>query len=268
MRTLRERRKMTGRDVAKSLRWSASKVSRIESSTTMPSADDIEALAELFELNDDKLGELLSLLRDADEQGWWEEYGDALPQEFITFLGLEAEAIEHRGWEPQLVPGLLQTEDYAREVIQSTRAIARLTQGGVRSRVEARMDRQQRLLKSPDPPQLQMVLDESVLIRQFGTPKVMREQLEYLLEQSLLPHVSVQVLSLDGKHPVNTGAFVHLIFNDLDDAVYLESLMAARFVEGPELVAVYELAFEHLRATALSEEASRNLIKLKLEMWR
>ncbi|MFI6481362.1 helix-turn-helix domain-containing protein [Nonomuraea sp. NPDC050663] len=268
MRTLRERRELTGQQVAKALRWSASKVSRIESSKTMPSPDDIEALAELFELDDDKLDELLALLHDADKRGWWEGYEDNLPQEFITFLGLEAEAVEHRGWEPQVMPGLLQTEDYARETIVATRGIARLTQGGVRSRVEARMDRQQQLLGSPEPPQLLMVLDESVLTRRFGSDKVMRDQLEHLLEQSQLPHVNLQVLPLDGKHPVNTGAFVHLKFTDLDDAVYLESLMGARFVEDQELIAVYELAFENLRTTALSEEASRNLIKLRLEMWR
>ncbi|MFI6389033.1 helix-turn-helix domain-containing protein [Nonomuraea sp. NPDC050547] len=268
LRLLRERRKLTGAKTAERLGWSPSKVSRIESSKTMPSTEDIEAMARLFKVDDEKLDELLGLLRDADQRGWWEDYEDALPSEYTTFLGLEAEATAHRGWEPQLVPGLLQTEDYAREVILATRGIARITHSGVRSRVEARLDRQQRVLHRSDPAEVSVVLDESVLTRRFGEPSVMREQLGHLLEMSLLPHVNVQVLPLDGEHPVNTGAFVHLKFVDLDDAVYLELLYGARFVEALELVADYEQAFEHLRATALSEDESRVLVQRKIMQWR
>jgi transcriptional regulator with XRE-family HTH domain len=265
---LRERRKLTGAKVAERLGWSPSKVSRIESSKTMPSPDDIEAMARLFLVGDEKLDELLGLLRDADQRGWWEDYEDTLPSEYTTFLGLEAEAVAHCGWEPQLVPGLLQTEDYAREVVLATRGIARITHSGVRRRVEARLDRQQRVLHQSSPAMLSMVLDESVLARRFGEPSVMREQLEHLLEMSLLAHVSVRVLPLDGEHPVNTGAFVHLKFVDLDDAVYLESLYGGRFVEALELVADYERAFEHLRSAALSEDESRVLVQRKIMQWR
>ncbi|MFI7438500.1 helix-turn-helix domain-containing protein [Nonomuraea indica] len=268
LRLLRERSKYTGGKAAGELGWSASKVSRIEAAKTMPSADDIKALAKLYRADEAKLDELIGLLRDADQRGWWEDYEETLPEEYTRFLGLEAEAIFLRNWEPQLVPGLLQTEGYAREVILATRGIARITQSGVRSRVEARMDRQQRVLHRPDPPKLRFVLDESVLTRKFGEPSVMRAQMEHLLEMSLLPHVSVRVLSMESLHPVNTGTFVHLKFSDFDDVVYLEQLYTADFVEDLERVAGYETAFDHTASEALDEDESRVLIQRKAMLWR
>ncbi|SDL58092.1 Transcriptional regulator, contains XRE-family HTH domain [Nonomuraea maritima] len=268
LRLLRERRNLTGAKAARDLGWSPSKVSRIEAAKTMPSTDDIAALAKLYHVGGEKLDELFSLLRDAEQRGWWEDYEDALPAEYTKFLGLEAEATTQRDWEPQVVPGLLQTEAYAREVILATRGIARITHSGVRSRVEARLDRQQRVLYRPDACVLMVVLDESALTRRFGEPAVMREQMEHLLEVSLLPHVSVRVLTLDSVHPVNTGAFIHLKFASFDDVVYLEQLYTADFVEDLGRVAGYESAFDHLRSEALDESESRVLIQRKAMLWR
>ena len=268
LRLLRERRKITGARAARDLGWSPSKVSRIEAAKTMPSPDDIKAMGKLYRISEEKLDELLGLLRDADQRGWWEDYEDALPEEYTRFLGLEAEAVVQRSWEPQVVTGLLQTEDYAREVILATRGIARITHSGVRSRVEARLDRQQRVLRRPDPPDFQVVLDESALMRRFGEPSVMRAQMEHLLEMSLLPNVSLQVLPLDALHPVNTGAYIHLKFAGFDDVVYLEHLYTAHFVDDLERVAGYEAAFDHLRSEALDEDDSRVLIQRKAMLWR
>ncbi|MEV0228485.1 helix-turn-helix transcriptional regulator [Nonomuraea sp. NPDC050786] len=268
LRLLRERRALTGARAARELGWSASKVSRIEAAKTMPSADDIKAMAELYHLDGRKLDELFGLLRDAEQRGWWEDYEDALPEEYTRFLGLEAEATHQRNWEPQVVPGLLQTEDYAREVILATRGISRITHSGVRSRVEARLDRQQRVLHRAHACVLNVVLDESALMRRFGEPAVMREQMEHLLEVSLLPHVSVQVLTLDALHPVNTGAFIHLKFSAFDDVVYLEQLYTANFVEDLERVAGYETAFDNIRSEALDEDESRVLIQRQAMLWR
>lgn len=268
LRLLRERRKITGAKAAKELGWSPSKVSRIEAAKTMPSADDIKAMGQLYRTGEEKLDELFGLLRDADQRGWWEDYEDALPEEYTRFLGLEAEAIVQRSWEPQVVTGLLQTEEYAREVILATRGITRITHSGVRSRVEARLDRQQRVLRRPDPPEFQVVLDESALMRRFGEPSVMRAQMEHLLESSLLPNVSLRVLPLDSLHPVNTGAYIHLKFAGFDDVVYLEHLYSAHFVEDLERVAGYEAAFDHLRSEALDEDESRVLIQRKAMLWQ
>ncbi|TYB53801.1 helix-turn-helix domain-containing protein [Nonomuraea sp. PA05] len=268
LRLLRERRKYTGAKAARELGWSASKVSRIEAAKTMPSAEDIKSMAKLYRADGAKLDELVGLLRDAEQRGWWEDYEDTLPEEYTRFLGLEAEAIHQRNWEPQAVPGLLQTEDYAREVILATRGIARITHSGVRSRVEARLDRQQRVLHRPDPCRMSVILDEAALMRRFGEPSVMREQMEHLLEVSLLSHVGVQVLPLDSLHPVNTGAFIHLKFAEFDDVVYLEQLYSAHFVEDLERVAGYETAFDHMRSEALDEDESRVLIQRKAMLWR
>ncbi|MEV0626397.1 helix-turn-helix domain-containing protein [Nonomuraea wenchangensis] len=268
LRLLRERNKLTGAKAAKELGWSASKVSRIEAARTMPSADDIRALVKLYGVDGGKLDELIGLLRDAEQRGWWEDYEESLPQEYTRFLGLEAEAIYQRSWEPQIVPGLLQTEDYAREVILATRGIARITHSGVRSRVEARLDRQRRVLHRTEPCRLTVVLDESVLMRRFGDYSVMREQMEHLLEISMLPHVKLHVLTLDAVHPVNTGTFIHLQFAAFDDVVYLEQLYTADFVEDLQRVAGYETAFEHIRSEALDEDESRVLIQHKAMVWR
>jgi transcriptional regulator with XRE-family HTH domain len=268
LRLLRERKKLTGAKAARELGWSPSKVSRIEAAKTMPSAEDIKAMGKLYKADDDKLEELFGLLRDADQRGWWEDYEDALPGEYTRLLGLEAEATFQRSWEPQVVPGLLQTEDYAREVILATRGIARITHSGVRSRVEARLDRQRRVLRRPEPSILNVVLDEAVLMRRFGEPSVMREQMDHLLEISLTPHISVRVLTLESLHPVNTGAFIHLKFPEFDDVVYLEQLYNAQFVEDLGLVAGYETAFDHIRSEALDEDESRVLIQRKAMLWR
>lgn len=268
LRLLRERRKLTGAKAATELGWSPSKISRIEAAKTMPVADDIMAMGTLYRVDSDKLDELFGLLRDADQRGWWEDYEDTLPGEYTRFLGLEAEAIFQRNWEPQVVPGLLQTEDYAREVILATRGIARITHSGVRSRVEARLDRQRSVLHRADPARLTVVLDESALMRRFGEPSVMRAQMEHLLEVSLLPHVSVQVLALDSLHPVNTSAFIHLKFAAFDDVVYLEQLYTADFVEDLERVAGYEAAYDHMRSEALDEDESRVLIQRKAMLWQ
>lgn len=268
LRFLRERRNLTGAGAAKRLGWSPSKVSRIESSKTKPRAEDVTAMADLFEVDADKKRELLGLLRDAEQRGWWEDYEGHLPGEYTRLLGLEAEAVAQRDWEPQLVPGLLQTEDYAREVILATRGISRITHSGVRSRVEARLDRQKRVLFRADPPMIHMVIDESALLRRFGDASVMRDQMDHLLEMTAIPHVSVRVLTLDSVHPVGTGAFIHLKFAAFDDVVYLESLYSARFVEDLELVAGYEMAFDQISSMALDEDESRSLIRRVAMQWR
>ncbi|MEV4058889.1 helix-turn-helix domain-containing protein [Nonomuraea dietziae] len=267
LRQLRERRGLTGARAAKELGWSPSKVSRIEAAKTKPSHDDVQAFAKLYKCDDQKLDELLGLVVDAYQRGWWEDYEGTLPGGYTRLLGLEAEATSQQNWEPQVVPGLLQTEDYAREVILASRGIVRITHSGVRSRVEARLDRQQRVLHRADPCILHIILDESALMRRFGEPSVMRAQMEHLIQLSVLPHVSVQVLPLESLHPVNTGAFIHLKFAAFDDVVYLEQLYNPRFVEDLEMVAGYETAFDHIRAEALDENESRVLIQRKAMIW-
>ncbi|MEV0582938.1 helix-turn-helix transcriptional regulator [Nonomuraea sp. NPDC050310] len=269
LKLLRERQMINAKTLAAALKWSASKVSRIEAAKTLPSPEDIKALGAYLGVDQDKIDELLVLLKEADRRGWWEYYENALSPEVITFLGLEAEAIAHRAWGPQIVHGLLQTEDYARELILAGSGVARITHSVMQMRLDVRLKRQEEILSRSRPPQLSLVLDESVLVRQFGEPRVMRDQLGHVLDMSALDHVSVQVLPFaGGQHPVQTGEFIHLKFVDLDDAVYLESLYGGRIVDDLQLVPNYEAAFERLRAVALPEDESRILIQRKLSHWR
>jgi transcriptional regulator with XRE-family HTH domain len=265
LRRWRERRDLSGEDVAKKLKWSASKVSRIENAKTMPRKSDVEALVELYEVSAVQQQELLELHQDAARKGWWEDYSDTLPQEYTTLLGLEVEATSALNWEPQIVPGLLQTEDYAREIIRATQAITRIPPGEFRSRVKARMARQDLIHRSADPLRLWVVLDESVLLRRFGGATVMRDQLERLIELSRLPNIRVQILPLSSEHPVNTGSFFHLKFPEFHDVVYLEGLHSARFVEEEEKAYDYEIAFDHLRSEAFGVDASREIIEKTIE---
>ncbi|GGS62547.1 transcriptional regulator [Planobispora rosea] len=268
LRRLRERRALSGEDVATRLKWSASKVSRIENAKTMPRRSDVEALAELYEVEETRRQELLDLHRDATRRGWWEDYSESLSPELITLLGLEAEATSALNWEPQVVPGLLQTEDYAREVTRAMQAVMRIPPGELRDLVKARMARQD-LLRGVDPLRLWVVLDESVLLRRFGGATVMREQLERLIEWSRMPNIRVQVLPLSGLSPINTGSFLHLSFPEFHDMVYLEALHESRFVENEKLVYDYEIAFSQLQAEAFGVDASRELIESVIaERWR
>ncbi|MBG0827296.1 helix-turn-helix domain-containing protein [Planomonospora sp. ID67723] len=269
LRRWRERRDLSGEEVATKLKWSASKVSRIENAKTMPRRSDVEALAKLYEVGEAREQELLGLHQDAARKGWWEDYSDTLPQEYTTLLGLEVEATSALNWEPQIVPGLLQTEDYAREVIRATQAITRIPPGEFRSRVKARMARQELIHRSVEPLRLWVVLDESVLLRRFGGATVMRDQLERLIELSKLPNIRVQVLSLNNEHPVNTGSFFHLKFPDFHDVVYVEMLHSARFVDEEEKAYDYEIAFQYLQSEAFGVDASREIIQKTIEeRWR
>ncbi|MDF5754896.1 helix-turn-helix transcriptional regulator [Spongiactinospora sp. TRM90649] len=268
LRRLRENAGMTGDQVAERLSWSASKVSRMETAKTMPRRADVQALTSLYGADEAKQHELLGLLRDAARKGWWEDFSDSLPDELTTLLGLEADAVFARNWEPQIVPGLLQTEEYAYEVIRATQPITRIPPGEVRTRIEARMARQQLILRAEEPLVLWVVLDESVLLRRFGAVSVMRRQLERLIEVSRMPNIRVQILPLDAGHPVNTSSFFHLRFPEFHDVVYLESLYSARFVEDEGLVYGYEIAFDHLRTEAAGVDASRELIEKRIERWK
>lgn len=268
LRRLRERAALTGDQVAGLLGWSAAKVSRIETAKTSPRKADVEALLDVYEVATDRRRELLDLHREAGRRGWWEDYRDSLPQEYTTLLGLEAEASEARNWEPQVVPGILQTEEYAREVINAGKRSTVVPPAGVRSRVEARIARQQTILGADSRLRIWVVLDESVLLRGFGGAEVMRGQLRRLIDVAELPNVELQVLPFDAGHPVQTGSFLHLKFSEFHDVVYLESLFSARFVEDDEMAYGYELAFDHLRMSALGVDASRELIKKSAERWR
>lgn len=268
LRRLRERADLTGDQVAARLGWSAAKISRIETARTSPRTTDVEALLVIYMVDSRQRQELLALHRDATRKGWWEDYHDSLPKEYTTFLGLEAEATAARDWEPQVVPGLFQTEAYVRAMMESGQRSTLELPGGVRSRIEVRMARQQAVLRAESPLAISAVLEESVLLRRFGDHEVMREQLKRLIEVSELPNVELRILPLDADHPINTGAFCHLKVPDFHDVVYLEALLGGRLVEDEAIVYRYEVAFDYLETKALDVDDSRRFLEKTVRHWR
>ncbi|MEN3535038.1 helix-turn-helix transcriptional regulator [Microbispora sp. ZYX-F-249] len=268
LRRLRERADLTGDQVAARLGWSAAKISRIETARTSPRTSDVEALLVIYMVDSGQRQELLALHRDATRKGWWEDYRDSLPKEYTTFLGLEAEATTARDWEPQVVPGLFQTEAYVRAMMESGQRSTLEAPGNVRSRIEVRMARQQAVLRAESPLAISAVLEESVLLRRFGDHEVMREQLRRLVEVSELPNVELRILPLDADHPINTGAFCHLKLPEFHDVVYLEALLGGRLVEDEAIVYRYEVAFDYLETKALDVDESRRFLEKTVRHWR
>ncbi|MGW5262036.1 helix-turn-helix domain-containing protein [Microbispora sp. NPDC004025] len=268
LRRLRERADLTGDQVAARLGWSAAKISRIETARTSPRTADVEALLVIYMVDSGQRQELLALHRDATRKGWWEDYRDSLPKEYTTFLGLEAEATTARDWEPQVVPGLFQTEAYVRAMMESGQRSTLEAPGNVRSRIEVRMARQQAVLRAESPLAISVVLEESVLLRRFGDHEVMREQLRRLVEVSELPNVELRILPLDADHPINTGAFCHLKLPEFHDVVYLEALLGGRLVEDEAIVYRYEVAFDYLETKALDVDESRRFLEKTVRHWR
>jgi transcriptional regulator with XRE-family HTH domain len=273
VRRLRERAGLTEEEVAERLDWSSSKLSRIELHRTGLKPHDLARLLELYQVSEAHREELLELAREPRRRGWWEAYSDdALPEEYAAFIGLEAEAESESGWSPDIVYGLLQTEDYARALICAHMGSS-ISPGDIERRVETRMVRQH-VVTRDEPFTLSVVLDESALLRLFGTQSVMRQQMERLVEASQLPNVNLRVLPLTGPHPVGTGEFVILKFapahgTRLHDVVYIEQLTrSALYVEDEVDTREYSLAFDRLIAQALDPAKSRELItKTMREYW-
>jgi transcriptional regulator with XRE-family HTH domain len=272
LRRLRERAGLTGDEVAEDVGWSASKVSRIETSQTAPRESDIKKLLALYGIGGRDAEELLALAKEAAGKGWWETYSPTLPPEYSALIGMEAEAQSALSWAAQIVPGLFQTDDYALEVTNGyLERIAPVPPRETRRRVEVRLARQQ-VLTRDNPLQLSAVLDESVLYRRFGDRDVMNSQLKKLLELSERDNISLRILPLEGRHPIGTGAFVLLRFGDVhrvthQDVVYIENLTGGRYVEEEEEVYRYQRSFDRLSELALDKAKSQELLMIARDKW-
>jgi transcriptional regulator with XRE-family HTH domain len=272
LRRLRERAGMTGDQVAARVGWSASKLSRIENAHTVPPDADIGELLALYDVEGHYADELLALAQEAAGKGWWETFSPTLQPDYAVLIGMEAEAQSALSWEPLIVPGLLQTEDYAREVSNGyLERIDPVPPSETRRRVEARLARQQVLTRS-DPLRLSVVLDQSVLYRRFGNRDVMSSQIERLLALSERANISLRILPLDGRHPIGTGAFVLLQFGEVhdvthQDVVYLEHLTGGRYVEEETEVFRYRRSFDRLSDLALDEQKSREILVAARDTW-
>jgi transcriptional regulator with XRE-family HTH domain len=272
LRRLRETVGLTGDDVAERLGWSASKVSRIENARQAPRLADVRKLLDLYDVESAHRDQLLLLARDAVRKGWWEAFSDALPDQYASYIGLEIEAEEIWQWETQVVPGLLQTEAYATAVEEWSHSTEVIPPSRVNARVEARLARQS-VLTRQDPLRLSIVLDEAVLLRRFGDARVMREQLQYLQELSDLSNIDLQVLPLDGPHPIPSGSFTLLQFPEIGgikfhDVAYIEHLNGCSYLEEETETYRHRLSFERLSAEALGPEMSvERISRIARDTW-
>jgi transcriptional regulator with XRE-family HTH domain len=260
LRRFREAARLTCEEVAEQLECSASKISRVETGRVSVSPRDVRDMLEIYGIPEDQRESLVQLARDSRQKGWWHAYSDTIQPQFATYLGLESAASEIRIYEVSLIPGLLQTEDYARTVISA--GMVNSAYEDIERRVELLMARQPALTRA-DPPKLWAVLDEAALRRRVGGAGLMRLQLEYLLEVASLPNVALQVIPFGGgAHPAMGRPFVILVFPERvdPDVVYLEDLTSALYVEDVDEVDRYNMFFNHLRATALSFDESSTLI--------
>jgi hypothetical protein len=217
-------------------------------------------MLDLYDVPGGQRESLVQLARDSRQKGWWHAFSDTMLPQFATYLGLESAASEIRIYEVNLIPGLLQTEDYARAVIRA--GMMNSPSEDVERSVALRMARQPAVTRD-DPPKVWAVMDEAALRRRVGGASLMRMQLEHLLTQAQLPNVAVQVIPFaGGAHPAMGRPFVILVFPDRvdTDVVYLEDLTSSLYLEDVAEVDRYNVFFNHLRATALSFADSSALI--------
>ncbi len=261
LRRLREQRGVSRQEAGYVIRASESKISRLELGRVSFKERDVADLLSLYGVADEAEREaLLGLAREANAPGWWHRYADVLPGWFQTYVGLEEAAGLIRTYELQFVPGLIQSEEYARAVYRLGNADA--SEDEIEQRVSLRMQRQKRLT-GPNPPRVWAVLDEAALRRPIGGLKVMRGQLAYLIEVSKLPNVTVQVMPFKfGGHAAEGGAFTILRFPepDLPDVVYVETLTGALYLDKRDDVDTYMQAMERLAVDSATPEGTVELI--------
>ncbi|MGC5364893.1 helix-turn-helix domain-containing protein [Streptomyces sp. DT24] len=263
LRALRNRSGLTSREAARLLGWHQSKVSRIETGTSGVRPDDISRLLDAYEVGDARLRALLEVLAGSaggGGSGWWHAYRGLIPPQYRDFISLESQARTARTLETSVVPGLLQTADYARAVTRS--ALDGLPARQLDSLVEVRLARQG-VLRADPPLRLSAVLDEAVLRREVGGREVMREQLDHLARVAELPHVRLQLLPFSiGGYVGLTGPFVIFSFPNISDldVVVLDHLTSSLYLERKEDLEAYGSAFRTMQARALSPEHSMDLI--------
>jgi transcriptional regulator with XRE-family HTH domain len=265
LRRLRESRGISREAAGYEIRGSESKIRRLELGRVGFKERDVENLLTFYGVVDEAEREpLLSLVREADNPCWWQRYSDVVPGWFQPFVGLEEAAELIRTYEVQFVPGLLQTEDYARAVIGGRGGVPADV---VERRLRVRMSRQ-KVLARDDPPLLWAVVDEAALRRPIGGPKVMRAQLAHLAVVAAQPNIILQVMPFtSGGHAAEGGAFSILRFPepDLPDVVYLEPFGGAVYLDKREEVGRYLETMARLGADSAEPAATVGILERLIE---
>jgi transcriptional regulator with XRE-family HTH domain len=260
LRALRTEKNLTVEQVAASLLCSASKVSRMETGHGVATARDIRDLCDLYEVTDKvERDRMAQLAREGKQQGWWQSY--ELSQ-FAEYVGLEAEAVAIRRYQSAIIPGLLQTPEYARATHEVV--IPRLAPERIDDFVKVRMTRQRLLTENPAL-RFWVVLDEAVLHRTVGGPLAMSVQLDQLAKVTNLPNVTIQVIPYTaGAHPAMESSFSMLDFAEsVPSVVYVEGLVGWIYLDSLHDLRRYQLVFEQLSAIALNpQESVERIIKI------
>ncbi|PWI45938.1 helix-turn-helix transcriptional regulator [Streptomyces sp. ICBB 8177] len=259
LRKLREQKGMTAEEVAARLLVSQSKISRLENGRRSISQRDVRDLCGVYGVEDHRVVDsLMQMAKESRQQGWWHAFGDV---PYSVYIGLETDAASLRVYESLVVPGLLQTPEYARAVIEGM--WPENTTAEIEKRTKVRLKRQDRITDPVNPMRYWAVVDEAALRRVTGDERIMSDQMQHLVKCSSMPHVTLQVLPYSvGAHPGMYGKFAILEFEDASDAtvVYLEGVTSDLYLEKPNDVHDYSMMYEHLRALALGPDQSRQFI--------
>jgi transcriptional regulator with XRE-family HTH domain len=275
LRELRNGQRITVKTAAEKLEWSETKVWRIETGQTSLRSHDVELMCRIYAAPPDLTGALMGLAKETKAKGWWHAYGDVIPEGFDVYIGLEEAASELSAYQPELVPGLLQTEQYARAIITADNP--GVDEQEIDRRVHVRIDRQALVRRQTAPPELKVVLNESILRRPVGGSGVMAAQLDSLADSAGLPNVALRVVPFSAglHHGVMSGPFVILRFPLNGDGresepatVYVDGFTGALYLDKPYEVERYANAFENIWSAALDEPASRGLIHKAAEELR
>jgi transcriptional regulator with XRE-family HTH domain len=256
----------TGIAVARALGWSPAKVSRYELGQGTFPLEEIEKLLDYYGVVEPRRAQLLALAVEANERAWWYDYADALTPEYMEFVGLEAEAVSALEWQVAAVPGLLQTEAYARAIHTAHQQVVLDPPGPFERRTAVRMIRQQVLTSRNPPLELSAVIDEAVLLRKVDSPAVMSEQLRHLAEMSELPNVELRILPMQSETSLKADSFVVFGFgleretSKLSDVVSTEGVTHQLSIEGETNTYLFRLIFRAFVMAALSTDDSRDLI--------
>jgi transcriptional regulator with XRE-family HTH domain len=269
LRDLRGQARLTVRAAAEALEWSEAKIWRIETGQSSMRALDVEQMCRIYGAPADHTEGLMALAKETKAKGWWMSYSDVIPEgyNFDVYIGLEEAAARLLWYEAELVPGLLQIADYARTLIRADNP--GVDDDEIERRVQLRIARQSLVTRVTAPPELQVVLNESILRRPVGGTEVMSAQLARLKEVSDLPNVSLKVLPFDvGMHAgIMSGPFVMLEFPvngsgrpNEPTVVYVDSFTGALFLDKPAEIDRYHTAFTDIWTAASDEAASRDLV--------
>src|SRR5580704_13442798 len=263
LRRLREAAGLTPDQAGYEIRASRSKISRVEHGRVGFKERDVTDLLSLYGVTESaERDRMLALARQANDQGWWAKYDDIMPDWFGSYVGLEQATSLIRTFELQFVPGLFQTEDYARAVTGLGHRSSAPAE--IERRVSLRLQRQQILTRTDSPPRVWAVIDESALRRPLGGRDVMRAQLKHLMDLVELPQVTIQVMPFDrGGHSAAGGSFAILRFaeHELPDIVYIEQLTGALYLDRPEETDHYCEVMNSLSAEAETPAESERELK-------